>query len=81
MSSAVEPITPRDAFVVTPNDSTNLTKKADGLWVGTGGDVAVITLGGTTLTFTVPTGGVLPLQVTRVLATGTSASGIRGLVY
>lgn len=67
-----------DAATVTKSDSTVVAFRA--LYVGGTGDVAVITDGGTTLTFeTVPAGTVLPIVVSKVLSTGTSATKIVGL--
>ena len=63
------------AAAVTPNNTTDLTAVARALWIGGAGDVAVITAGGDTVTF-VNASGVLPVRVKRVLATGTSATGI-----
>lgn len=67
---------PDNAAAVTPNDSTDLSS-AGFLYVGTGGDVALITSGSNTVTFAnVPSGSFLPVLTTRVLATGTTASDI-----
>lgn len=63
------------AAAVTPNNTTDLTSVARALWIGGAGDVAVITAGGDTVTFA-NVSGVLPVRVKRVLATGTSATGI-----
>lgn len=71
--------TSSDAKTVTPSDSANLTNGAcRQLWIGTAGNVAVITLAGTTLTIKAPV-GVLPLQVSRVLSTATTATDIVAL--
>lgn len=66
------------ALAVTPSDSTTFTPPAIGLWVGTGGNVAVRMFGSqTSVTFlNVPNGNTLPIQVDKVLSTGTSASDI-----
>jgi hypothetical protein len=69
-----------DAFAVTPNDSTDLTFIARSLFFGGAGTVSVITLEGTTVSFTIPAGFILPLEVSRVNATGTTATGIVALV-
>ncbi len=62
---------------VTPNDSTDLTFVSRGLWIGTTGDITVTMEEGGDLTFSaVPDGTLLPLRVSRVLATGTSATNI-----
>jgi hypothetical protein len=48
--------------------------------VGTGGDISVITLGGSTLVLkNIADGSFLPIQVTRVKATSTTATDIVAL--
>lgn len=63
------------AAAVTPNDAADLVVHARSLWVGGFGNVAVVTVGGDTVTFT-GVSGLLPVRVKRVLATGTTATGI-----
>lgn len=66
------------AFAVTPSNTTKF--RANALYVGTAGNVAVTMEDGSQVTFnTVPAGSVLPLRVSQVLATGTTASNIIGL--
>lgn len=66
-----------NAFAVTPNDSTDLTHSSRALFVGGAGDVKVDTKGGDTVTFVgVTAGAILPVRVTRVYATGTTATSI-----
>lgn len=63
-----------DAAAVTPSDSADI-RTTRGLWVGGGGNVKVDMAYGTTVTFSnVPAGTPLPVQVTRVYATGTTAT-------
>lgn len=48
-----------------------------GLYVGTGGDVEVIMLAGNTVIFPdVPGGIVLPIRITQVVSTNTTATGL-----
>lgn len=69
-----------DAAAVTPNDSTELTNTARALYIGGAGDVSVITLGGTTLTFAGATAGsIIPVRVTHVRSTDTTATNIVAL--
>jgi hypothetical protein len=67
--------------VVTPSDSSNITGATANtpatLFVGTGGNINVITLGGSTLLLkNIADGSFLPIQVTRVKATNTTATDI-----
>lgn len=64
------------AVAITPNDSTIITE-TKGIYVGGSGNVAVKMADGTTVTFTAMAAGVFhPLAVTKVLATGTTATSI-----
>lgn len=70
----------RSAASVTPSDSTDLERKSKGIWVGGDGDLSVIMHNGEQVTFTGVVGGsLLPLAVTRVRSTGTTATGIVAL--
>lgn len=66
---------------VTPSDTVDLTNVSRWLFVGGAGNVVVITSAGTTLTFTgVAAGTLLPIRVSRVKATGTTATNMVALV-
>ena len=68
------------AQAVTPSDSADLPLKARSLYVGGAGNVALVTMGGSTVTFVgVPAGGYVLSTVARVLATGTTATNIVAL--
>ena len=70
-----------DAFTVTPSDTVDFTVMARALYVGTTGNVVVVTRGGTTLTFSsVPAGMIIPIRCSRVNSTNTTASNIVGFV-
>jgi len=74
---------------VTPNDSSNIPNisSPDGLknngcvlYIGSGGDVRVLTSSGDDVTFTnVADGTFFPVQVVKVFNTDTTASGIIAL--
>lgn len=65
---------------VTPNDSAELTNVTRQLYVGTGGDIVVVTKDDTQLTFTnVQGGSLLDIRVKQVRATNTTASNILAL--
>jgi len=68
-------------FAVTPNDSTTLSETTRALYVGSAGAVTVLMASGASVTFTgIPAGTMLPVRVTKVMASGTSATDIVGLV-
>ena len=72
-------VSARGAVAVTKSDETilNCTRA---LYVGGSGNVAVKMIEGQTVTFVgVIAGTVLPIQVTQVLSTGTSATSILAL--
>lgn len=68
-----------DGVAVTPSDSTVLTTTR-ALFVGGAGDLAVEMASGNALTFAgVTAGSILPVRVTRIKATGTTATNIVAL--
>lgn len=71
----------RNAFAITPNDSTDLTTYTRGIYIGSAGDVAVTLAGDTSpVTFVgLLAGTILPVRAKRVLVTGTSAGSLVGL--
>ena len=78
--SAIHNISPAsEAVAVTPADATYLTPTR-GLYVGVSGDVKVIMLDGTTVTFTGLAAGVIhPIQCVLVFSTDTTATNIVAL--
>ena len=69
---------------VTPSDTVDITginpNTPATLFVGVGGDIQVITIGGSTLILkNIADGSFLPIQVTRVKATSTTATDIVAL--
>lgn len=71
----------QDAFLVTPADSDFASGAvAVALLIGTGGNVRVTTVNGTDIVIPVTSGFLLPLSVTRVWSTNTTASNIVALV-
>lgn len=65
---------------ITKHDTNTLVAVSRALYVGGAGDVAVVMLGGQSLTFSaVPAGTILPIRVTQVKSTGTTATLILGL--
>lgn len=67
------------AKAVVPADGADLSTWARSLYIGVTGNVTVTTVGGDTVTFNNVPVGVLPVQVKRVFATGTTATNIVAL--
>ena len=74
------------AVAVTPSntanisDSTEAAKSGVVLYIGTKGNLKVLTVGGDEVTFTnIQDGSFIPVQVLRVYSTGTTASNIIAL--
>ena len=67
-----------NAVAVTPHDSTNLAEPSRALYIGVTGDVSLeLTESGSAIVFkNVPAGTVLPVRVSRVNATATTATDI-----
>lgn len=67
-----------NGYSITPADS-DLSTVTRALYIGTFGNVTVITAGGDTITFvSVPAGSILPVRCTQVKAS-TTATNILGL--
>jgi hypothetical protein len=70
-----------DFYAITPNDSTDLATPIRSIYVGGAGNLAVKNVAGTTITFTgLVVGQILPIATSRVMATGTTATLLIGLV-
>lgn len=68
------------AFAITKSDSTDLANVTRAIYVGGGGDIALVTVGGETVTLVgALVGWVYNIRATRVLSTGTSATNLVGL--
>lgn len=68
------------AAAVTPDDSNDLTDVTRWVYVGGAGNLTVVMNDGTTATFTgFQAGTLLPIRVSRVKATNTTATNITAL--
>lgn len=65
-----------DAAPVVPSDSTDLTVTSRAIYVGTSGDLRVTTASGSVVIFPNVSEGILPMRVSRVHASGTTATDI-----
>lgn len=70
-----------NAFPVTKSDTTVFARPTKAIYVGVGGDVAVLLADDTEAVVfsSVPTGAFLPIRAVKVLSTGTTATLILGL--
>jgi hypothetical protein len=71
----------QNAVAVTPHESNDLASVSRALYIGGAGNLTVTMAGGgSNVTFTaVPAGSFLPIRVSKVLATGTTATSIVAL--
>lgn len=70
----------REAALITPDDTADLSAPSRAIFVGQSGNLAVQMVSGQTVTFAnLQAGMVYPLRVARVLATGTTASDVLSL--
>ena len=72
---------PPTGITITPDDGDDLPRVVRGIYVGSTGNVKLITPLGDTLTFTaVPAGELISIAAKKVLATGTTAGSLVGVV-
>lgn len=73
------------AEVVTKHDTdaqgSLATRKSDAIYVGGTGHLSVVMNGATVLISAIPAGAILPIAVTRVMSTNTTATLIVALFY
>lgn len=69
-----------DIIPVTPNDTADLSEVAMALFIETGGTLRIVTRRGETRDIEVDDQLLLPVAVRRVMATGTTATGVHALV-
>jgi len=68
------------AVAISPSNSVDLTVSGAVVFIGVGGDVEVTTVSGDTAVFkNLASGSILPVQVRRVWATGTTATDMVAL--
>lgn len=68
------------AFPITPDDANDIMMPTRGVYIGAAGNLRVLMVDGTEVTFTsLAVGVVHPLQVRRVYSTSTTAGLIVGL--
>lgn len=65
-------------FAVTPNNDTDLPSVTREVFAAGGGTINAVWQDGTTFAATIGTGERAPWRLTRILSTGTTATGIEG---
>lgn len=68
------------AFAITPADATTISRMTRAVYVGGAGTLAVLMADGSAANFTCVAGALLPIRVTQVQSTGTTATLIVGLI-
>ena len=77
-TTLISPI--RDALAVAPSNAAVLANMTRAVYIGGAGSLAVVTAGGQSVVFqNLPAGSMVPVRVTQILATGTTATGILAL--
>lgn len=67
-------------YDITPDDTTNFTTAFRAVYIGVGGNVVVVSLDGTAVTYVgVPSGSILPVRGIRINSTLTTATSLVGL--
>lgn len=85
LGNTTNPLASGIVFPITPSDSTDLTDASlgtviiRGLIVNAGGTVIYLDPVGVSRTVTLPT-GCFPVVMKRILATGTTATGLSGII-
>lgn len=70
-----------ETLAITAHNTNDLTTVSRALWVGTGGDIALMASGdsASVILKNVPNGTLLPIRIKRVLITGTTAADLVAL--
>lgn len=67
------------AAAIIPSDVTNLTAVTRAIYVGSAGGNIVAIINGTAITFVAVPIGILPIQASRINATGTTSTNLVAL--
>ncbi|MBB4122123.1 spike base protein, RCAP_Rcc01079 family [Martelella radicis] len=70
-----------DGFSIAADDALPLQEVTRAVYIGVAGDLTAMLISGETVTFeNLPAGFILPVRISRVFATGTTAGALVGLV-
>lgn len=67
-------------YSITPSDTADLPVKPRAIMVGGAGNLVARNVRGNDITIAVVAGQIVPIKATRVLSTGTTATGLTALV-
>lgn len=66
-------------FVITPDDGNDLAVPTRAIRADGAGDVVLVTAGGSAVTCKFAAAETRPIRAVRILATGTTATGLEGM--
>lgn len=69
-----------DFYEITPHDTAEIDPRPRAIRVNLGGDIVAVNAAGDEVAFTLVSGEVLDIRFRRIKATGTTASGIVGII-
>lgn len=69
---------PRNHVTITPSDANNLSRPML-IMAGTAGDIVIVDENGTSITYTVTAGSILPVIAVKVPSTNTTVTQVIGL--
>lgn len=69
-----------NGFAITPSDTNEIGQHVDAFRVASAGNVVVVMKGGYEMTINADTENIYPYSIKQVKATGTTATGITGLI-
>ena len=69
-----------DFYEIMPDDEAEIDPRPRAVRINIGGDLVAVNTSGAEVSFTVASGEVLAIRFKRIMATGTSAAGIVGIV-
>lgn len=69
----------QDAADISPNDTVDLARPCNAIFVGTAGNIVLKTFAGTTMTFLAVPVGEFRVSAKRVYTTNTTAAGLKAL--
>jgi len=79
MASWARALSSASGAMVITNDVSFSKGRCRAIYVGTGGDISIVIGGATVMLKNAPSGGILPIEATKVNASGTTAENLVAL--